>query len=66
MPAASLRASPAPHACGRALLSKLLCRRLTALVEMSEDPLEEVIQLHQEFIRLHQEFIKFHQESLKL
>ena len=33
---------PGGQSCGRALLSKLLLRRLTALVEMSEDPLESV------------------------
>ena len=33
---------PGGHSCGKSLLSKLLLRRLTALVEMSEDPLEEV------------------------
>ena len=35
-------ALPGANGCGKALLSKLLLRRLTALVEMSEDPLESV------------------------
>ena len=35
-------ALPGGVACGKSLLSKLLLRRLTALVEMFEDPLEDV------------------------
>ena len=35
---------PGGHSCGKSLLSKLFVRRLTALCEMGEDPLEEVQQ----------------------
>ena len=35
-------AMPGANGCGKAMLSKLLLRRLTALVELEDDPLEEV------------------------